>query len=236
MKVKLILLTILLTYTTHLLYAQKAADEWKETPNRITLSGSILIHNSDPGYGASLDYVRFLNRFLGIKGEIGLQFWSFNDYKPQWEVTDRNGKHYNLDHDESTLDNFNIQVGSVFRLPLLTVGKDKNMTISWECHPSVAFTLPNITFSYLHKEMVNGRWVQQEKRVRNHGGQWNFWQLKNAVCLQNDVVVFSLGYSFSNQQPYSAVKDVRFEGKKISASTPSVKLTHEVQASLGFCF
>lgn len=59
MKVKLILLTILLTYTTHLLYAQKAADEWKETPNRITLSWSILIHNSDPGYGVNMDYVRF---------------------------------------------------------------------------------------------------------------------------------------------------------------------------------
>ncbi len=283
MKTKISLLALLLIWGSQSIFSWNTNNDWKETPNRITLNGFILIHSNDPGYGTSLDYVRFLNRFLGIKGGIGLQFWSFNDYKPQWEVTDRNGKHYNLDHDESTLDNFNIQVGPVFRLPLLTVGKDKNMTISWECHPSVAkhynldhdestldnfniqvgpvfrlplltvgkdknmtiswechpsvaFTLPNITFSYLHKEMVNGRWVQQEKRVRNHGGQWNFWQLKNAVCLQNDVVVFSLGYSFSNQQPYSAVKDVRFDGKKISASTPSVKLTHEVQASLGFCF
>lgn len=236
MKTKISLLALLLIWGSQSIFSWNTNNDWKEIPNRITLNGFILIHSNDPGYGTSLDYVRFLNHFLGIKGGIGLQFWSFNDYKPQWEVTDRNGKHYNLDHDESTLDNFNIQVGPVFRLALLTVGKDKNMTISWECHPSVALTLPNITFSYLHKEMVNGRWVQQEKRVRNHGGQWNFWQLKNAVCLQNDVVVFSLGYSFSNQQPYSAVKDVRFDGKKISASTPSVKLTHEVQASLGFCF
>ena len=236
MKAKITLLAILLVWGNQFIFAANANNEWEETPNRITLNGSVLIHNSDPGYGVNIDYVRFLNRFLGVKGGIGFQCWFFNNYKPQWEVTDHNGQLYHLDNDESTLKHLNFQFGPVFRLPIQTFGKDKDWTISWECHPSVAFTLPNRTFSYLHQERNNGRWVQQEKRVRNHGGQWNFWQLKNAVCLQNDVIIFSLGYSFANQQPYSAVKDVRFDGKKISASTPSVKLTHEIQASLGFCF
>lgn len=236
MNIKAFFLATLFGLTASPFYAQQPNNEWKETPNRVTLSGSLLTYGSDPGYDVTISYTRFLNRFLGITGDISFRSWYMDDYKPQWEVTDRNGKTYQLDNDESTLKKLIFQVGPVFRLPFLTFGRDKDMTISWECHPAAAFTFPNMTFSYLHKELDNGQWVQNERRVRNRGGQWNYWKLENSLCLQNDIVILSLGYAFSNQKPFSTFEDIRFDGKNISASIPSHKICHEFRASLGFYF
>lgn len=149
MNIKAFFLATLFGLTASPFYAQQPNNEWKETPNRVTLSGSLLTYGSDPGYDVTISYTRFLNRFLGIAGGISFQSWYMDDYKPQWEVTDRNGKTYQLDNDESTLKKLIFQVGPVFRLPFLTFGRDKDMTISWECHPAAAFTFPNMTFSYL---------------------------------------------------------------------------------------
>lgn len=149
---KEILLTICLAWTTHLTLAQNPDNEWKDAPNRITLSGSLLTYGSEPGYDLTISYTRLLNRFLGVTTDVGFRNWFIDSYKPQSEVTDRNGKIYQLDYDEGTLKNLNFQVGPVFRLPILTFGRNKDMTFFWECHPSIAFTFPNMTFSYVHTE------------------------------------------------------------------------------------
>lgn len=171
MNAKGVVTVLWLCCMVHLTYAQKPNNEWKETPNRLTLSGSLLAYGSEPGYDLTISYTRFLSRFLGVTTDIGFRSWFMDSYKPQSEVTDRNGKAYQLDHDDSTLKNLNIQVGPVFSLPVLTFGKDKDMSIRWECHPAIAFTLPNATFSYVHTELDKGRWVKYEKRIRNRGVQ-----------------------------------------------------------------
>ena len=218
------------------LNARQLDKEEYEAANRMSFSGTLLVYGNEPGYEFSLSYTRFLNCYIGITGGIGFQHWLIDDYKPQWEVTDRYGRIYHRDDDDKDLMNLNVQIGPVFRLPLLTCGRDKDTTIAWECHPSVAFTFPNMKFSYLRKEQHNGRWEQQEIQVSNHGGQWNYWKLGNAICLQNDVINLSLGYAFSNQKPFSCVQDMRFDGKPINAAIPSKKITHEVRAAISFNF
>lgn len=57
-----------------------------------------------------------------------------------------------------------------------------------------------------------------------------------SLFTERDIVILSLGYAFSNQKPFSAFEDIRFDGKNISASIPSHKICHEFRASLGFYF
>lgn len=236
MNTKCLLLTVGIGLATTPFYARQSDEGTYEAANRVGLSAALLAHGSEPGYGLTLNYTRFLHRNIGIAGSIGFQQWLIDDYKPNWEVTDHYGNVYHRDDDDKDLMNLNVQIGPVFRLPFLTFGRDKDTTIAWECHPAVAFTFPNMKFSYLREQQHNGQWVQQEVRVNNHGGQWNYWKLGNTISLQNDVINLSLGYAFSNQHPFSCVKDFRFDGKPISASVPSKKITHEVRAAIGFYF
>ena len=211
-------------------------EEWRETIHRVHLNASLLMHG-DPGYALGVSYTRFLSRYLGVTGGLSLLSWYSTDYNPRWEVTDRQGKVYHLDEDDDTFSNLSLYVGPSFRLPIRTFGRDQDYTLSWECTPTVAITFPNQRFSYIHPVTVEGHpGYYETKHARNRGGQWHYWQLKNALSLQCDNIVLSLGYSFSNQKPFSAFSRVLFDGKTVSRTVKSYQTTHEFCLSIGYGF
>lgn len=215
----------------------KELKAWKELPNRITLSGALLVHGSNPGFAVDVSYQRWLCHYLGVAGGVGFQYWYYDDYKPQWEVIDRMGRRFIRDDESEMMPNMCFYVGLVFRLPLLTFGHDKENTLFWECMPAIALTVPSQKFTYRHEVTENGRWTKTITRsVRNQGGQWVYGLVKNSLNLQCDKLVLSVGYTLSGQHPYSTLKDLRFEGKNIGAAVPSLKLSHQVEIAVAYCF
>lgn len=215
----------------------KELKAWKELPNRITLSGALLVHGSNPGFAVDVSYQRWLCHYLGVAGGVGFQYWYYDDYKPQWEVIDRMGRHFVRDDESEMMPNMCFYVGPVFRLPLLAFGHDKENTLFWECMPAIALTVPSQKFTYQHEVTENGRWTKTITRsVCNQGGQWVYGLVKNSLNLQCDELVFSVGYTLSDQHPYSTLKDLRFEGKNIGAAIPSLKLSHQVEIAVAYCF
>lgn len=209
----------------------------QETPHRINLNASLSMHGSEPGYILGLSYTRFFGNYIGVTGGLNTQTWYSIDCRPLWEVTGRDGKVYHLDDDDDKYANVNVYVGPSFRLPLLTFGRDEDYTLLWECTPAITFTFPNKTFTYTHITSTDGYKSHYETRhAHNRGGQWHYWQLRNALSLKCDEIVLSLGYAFSNQKPFSQFSNVPFDGKNISGFVPNKKTTHEVYLSLGYCF
>lgn len=236
MNTKTICLVLGMAGMFHAAYAQKKENKQAEMSNRISLDGSLLLQGDNPAYAVNLSYARFFNRYLGVAGSIGFQHWYIDDYKPQWEVSDRTGQLYHLDGDSDELLHLTFSIGPTFRLPVFTLGRERDRILSWECSPAFALTLPNRSFTYQQEVMTDGRWLKKEVSVRNQGGQWHYWQLKNAITLQVDELLFSVGYSFSNQHPFSSVQNIRFDGKNVSASIPHYKLAHEIFLSVGYNF
>ncbi|MCI5663146.1 MAG: hypothetical protein MR319_02385 [Mediterranea sp.] len=184
-----------------------------------------------------VSYTRFFGNYIGVTGGLNTQTWYSIDCRPLWEVTGRDGKVYHLDDDDDKYANVNVYVGPSFRLPLLTFGRDEDYTLLWECTPAITFTFPNKTFTYTHITSTDGYKSHYETRhAHNRGGQWHYWQLRNALSLKCDEIVLSLGYAFSNQKPFSPFSHVRFDGKNISGFVPNKKTTHEIYLSLGYCF
>ena len=95
---------------------------------------------------------------------------------------------------------------------------------------------PNEAFSYAHYTEEGGKIKGEFRSVRNKGGDVAFWRVKSALSLGIDQLAFSLGYTISNQDPYSGRRNVCFDGHKISPSRGTYKFLHECSVSLSYSF
>lgn len=91
-------------------------------------------------------------------------------------------------------------------------------------------------FSYAHYTEEGGKIKGEFRSVRNKGGDVVFWRVKSALSLGIDQLAFSLGYTISNQDPYSGRRNVCFDGHKISPSRGTYKFLHECSVSLSYSF
>lgn len=204
--------------------------------NSFDLTIALYANGSTPGYRIDLNYARWMNQNLGITASIGYARYFLEDYLPSAQVNDRTGRVFNRDDDKLMPAPY-VAVGPALRIPVLHLGKERDWILGWECRPSFTLTIPNQQFYYSHIEPGNDlTGTVTSIRARNSSGQWNYLQLVNRIYVENTGVILSLGYGISNEQPFSHIRNIRFEGQNVSAATPGRKPTHTVTLSIGYAF
>lgn len=150
-------------------------------------------------------------------------------------MSDGKGQKYTL-YDDGKLLRGNWLIGTNFRTPSVSLGREKDYQLFLQCEPALILTLPNEAFSYAHYTEEGGKIKGEFRSVRNKGGDVAFWRVKSALSLGIDQLAFSLGYTISNQDPYSGRRNVCFDGHKISPSRSTYKFLHECSVSLSYSF
>lgn len=216
-------------------YAQSEKKDFRSNKNVVVLSGVFSTYGSDPAFGWELSYYRFLFPYVGVTGGIAYQNWGDNIDKPSFTATDRRGFLFTLE-DKGKLERLHCIVGLSLRTPPLKISKTEEYALFCQCEPAMVFTLPNEKFSYsrLYQEgnMARAEW----KTAKNHGGKSSFWRVKSSISLGIDDVIFSIGYTISNQDPYSGRRNVLFDGSKVSNGISNHRFTHEFFVSAGYSF
>lgn len=217
------------------LFAGEREGDFKTNKNVLSLSGSLFAYGSEPALGLEVSYIRYIGKYIGVMTGLAFQNWIDNDYKPNTEVSDGKGQKYTL-YDDGKLLRGNWLIGPNFRTPSVSLGRERDYQLFLQCEPALILTLPNEAFSYAHYTEEGGKIKGEFRSVRNKGGDVVFWRVKSALSLGIDQLAFSLGYTISNQDPYSSRRNVCFDGHKISPSRGTYKFLHECSVSLSYSF
>lgn len=216
------------------IYAQSGENDFRVNKNVVTLSGVLSAYGSDPALGAEFSYYRYMLPYVGVAAGFAYQNWGDNVDKPSFEVTDRQGLHYTLDED-GKLKRLHFIVGLSLRTPPLKIGKEEYY-IFCQCDPAVVFTIPNEKFAYSRMYQEGNMAMVEWKTAKNHGGKSNFWRVKSSISLGIDEVILSIGYTISNQDPYSGRRNVLLDGHLVSDGMCNHRFTHEFFVSAGYSF
>lgn len=217
------------------LFASEREGEFRTNKNVLSLSSSLFVYGSEPALGLEVSYTRCFGKYIGVMTGLAFQNWMDNDYKPKLEVSDSKGQKYTR-YDDGKLLRGNWLIGPNFRSPSVGLGREKDYQLFLQCEPALILTLPNEAFSYVHYTEEGGKIKGEFRTVRNKGEDVVFWRVKSALSLGIDQLAFSLGYTISNQDPYSSRRNVCFDGHKISPSRGTYKFLHELSVSLSYSF
>lgn len=143
----------------------------------MSLSGSLFAYGSEPALGLEVSYIRYIGKYVGVMTGLAFQNWMDNDYKPNTEVSDGKGQKYTL-YDDGKLLRGNWLIGTNFRTPSVSLGREKDYQLFLQCEPALILTLPNEVFSYAHYTEEGGKIKGEFRSVRNKGGMLSFGVLK----------------------------------------------------------
>lgn len=229
---KKILLTLLVALPFCM--ATKAQD-FRKNKNVVSLSGVLSTYGSDPAFGGELTYYRFLFPYVGVMGGMAYQNWGDNTDKPSFNATDRRGLHFRLE-DEGKLERLHCIVGLSLRTPPLKISKEEESFLFFQFDPAMVFTIPNEKFSYSRIYQEGNMAMKEWKTAKNHGGKSSFWRVKSSISLDIDNAILSVGYTISNQDPYSGRRNVLFDGCSVSHGISNNRFSHEFFVSAGYSF
>lgn len=216
-------------------YAQPEEKYFRSNKNNVVLSGVFSTYGSDPALGWDLTYYRFLFPYVGVMGGIAYQNWGDNIEKPNFNATDRRGLHFTLE-DENKLERLHCIVGLSLRTPPFKIRKKEECFLFFQFDPAMVFTIPNEKFSYSRKYQEGNMAMIEWKTAKNHGGKTSFWRVKSSISLGIDEVILSVGYTISNQDPYSGRRNVLFDGRSVSNGIRNYRFSHELFISAGYSF
>ena len=141
-------------------------------------------YGSEPALGLEVSYIRYIGKYVGVMTGLAFQNWMDNDYKPNTEVSDGKGQKYTL-YDDGKLLRGNWLIGTNFRTPSVSLGREKDYQLFLQCEPALILTLPNEAFSYAHYTEEGGRQKGEFRSVRNKGGDVVFGRVKSALFFSN---------------------------------------------------
>lgn len=78
--------------------------------------------------------------------------------------------------------------------------------------------------------------MKEWKTAKNHGGKSSFWRVKSSISLGFDDAILSVGYTISNQDPYSGRRNVLFDWCSVSQGIGNSRFSHELFVSAGYSF
>lgn len=217
------------------IFAGEREEDFKTNKNVLSISGSLFAYGSNPAFGFEVSYIRYFGKYIGVMTGLAFQDWMDDDYKPTMEIIDSQGRKYTR-YDDGKLLRGNWLIGPNFRSPSVKLGREKDYLLFLQCEPALILTLPNESFSYVHYTEESNKIKGEFRSVRNKGGDIFFWRVKNTLSLGIDQIAFSLGYTISNQDPYSGRRNVYFDGNKISPSSDTYKFLHEFFVSVSYSF
>ena len=138
------------------LFADEREGDFKTNKNVLSLSGSLFAYGSEPALGLEVSYIRYIGKYVGVMTGLAFQNWMDNDYKPNTEVSDGKGQKYTL-YDDGKLLRGNWLIGTNFRTPSVSLGREKDYQLFLQCEPALILTLPNEAFSYAHYTEEGGK-------------------------------------------------------------------------------
>lgn len=158
-----------------------------------------------------------------------------NTDKPNFNATDRRGRHFTLE-DEGKLERLHCIVGLSLRTPPLKTSKKEEYFLFSQFDPAMVFTIPNEKFSYSRIYQEGNMAMKEWKTAKNHGGKSSFWRVKSSISLGFDDAILSVGYTISNQDPYSGRRNVLFDWCSVSQGIGNSRFSHELFVSAGYSF
>ncbi|MFB9896306.1 hypothetical protein [Hallella seregens] len=217
-------------------HAQESDSDFRTRRNTVTISASLFAYGSDPAYGTECSYARFFCPYVGVSGGLSFQHW-LDDVTPSTDASSRSGISYHLKDDDSKLELIQLVVGPVLRTPDISFGRSERLHLFYQCEPGLLVNfLANESFIYARTYEDGRHLLEETQRARNRGGQTTAWRVRSSVMLGTGLGLFAIGYTLSNQDPYTGRRHVFFDDMQLKSDMPSRRFTHEFFVSATYSF
>lgn len=167
---------------------------------------------TDDTFSHQLDYQWYALKYMGIG--FGMEF-DRNDVAAQQDRDDNNG--YVTSYDEDAVRRLNFLPMLSFRTPTVWFSHDRSWGMMLRCDPMLVVSLPKNDVMWITAEPIPGTpyYHEGDVKVKNHGGKWLAWRLRNALSFYNEFGMLSVGVSFSDYNIYSCRNHMIYRGKQI---------------------
>lgn len=124
-----------------------------------------------------------------------------------------------------------------FNSPRIEMGQDKEYALYFSVSPGITIPLPanqSILIDYFPNKAGVWTALRREKKS-NTGARAIFFHLRTGISLEvDDALIFSVGYTLSDFDPYAGSRNIIVEGEKLKL--PEHRLMHAGFVSIGYRF
>ena len=198
---------------------------------RQMLSFSFNINTAaDQTYSFQFDYQWYALKYMGVG--FGLEY-DKNDVADQQSRDENHGYEYHYEKDAVRRLNFLPMLS--FRTPTVWFSHDRSWGMMLRCDPMLVMSVPKNDAMWISPVPLPGTsyYPEGNVKVKNHGGKWLAWRIRNALSFYNEFGMISLGVSFSDYNIYSCRNHMMYKGSKVFNG--GLGNTTTVFLSLGAC-
>ena len=198
---------------------------------RQMLSFSFNINTAaDQTYSFQFDYQWYALKYMGVG--FGLEY-DKNDVADQQSRDENHGYEYHYEKDAVRRLNFLPMLS--FRTPTVWFTHDRSWGMMLRCDPMFVMSVPKNDAVWIAPVPLPGTsyYPEGNVKVKNHGGKWLAWRIRNALSFYNEFGMISLGVSFSDYNIYSCRNHMMYRGEKVF--NRDLGNTTTVFLSLGAC-
>ncbi len=199
------------------LYAQP------EDKSRVALTAAFGTNNhNDFCYQTELSYHYMRHPYLGFGGAIGA-CGVLNDHMPNGYANNGIWTSWHLNKEYQYINQLYLRPSILFRTPALVEFKN-NYSLHFQFEPGVQLLIP---YSSVRIDFVDGEaYEDYSERISSSKGNWCFWNLKSGLFLNNNDIIFGIGYIITNLDVYSTRRNMSVENTSLGEFYPKTKLTH----------
>lgn len=198
---------------------------------RQMLSFSFNINTAaDQTYSFQFDYQWYALKYMGVG--FGLEY-DKNDVADQQSRDENHGYAYHYEKDAVRRLNFLPMLS--FRTPTVWFSHDRSWVMMLRCDPMLVMSVPKNDAMWISPVPLpsTSYYPEGNVKVKNYGGKWLAWRIRNALSFYNEFGMLSIGVSFSDYNIYSCRNHMMYKGEKVFNC--GLGNTTTVFLSLGAC-
>ena len=185
---------------------------------------------SDETFSYQFDYQWYALKYMGIG--FGMEY-DKNDVADQQMRDENHG--YGHSYDKNAVTRLNFLPMLSFRTPTVWFAHDRSWGVMLRCDPMLVMSVPKNDVMWITPDPFPGTayYPEGNVKVKNHGGKWLAWRIRNALSFYNELGMISVGVSFSDYNLYSCRNHMMYKGTQVF--NRGLGNTTTVFISLGAC-
>ncbi|MDH6357905.1 hypothetical protein [Parabacteroides sp. PF5-9] len=191
--------------------------------------------NNASGYELELSTTYLFNNYFGAT--LGLGGYCQFEQSRHLGGTIPNGDEWRIYSNDVYAQRLLLRPALRLRMPVITVCEDWHLSLNSE--PGlylVGFPNEELGVDYYSKKDDIKLFPYHTETVKNKGGKFFFWNVKNFIELHAENLLISAGYTISNFDIYNGRRNIKIEGFPINQWFRKRMMSHSVFVSIGYCF